>query len=374
MDNRIGIIGVGEPTYEREVSDSLEELVHKAAREALADAGLEREDVDNVVVCASDLEDGRAISSMVTASPGGGYRKDFIKTTDTGVHALGLAGMRMATGIFGTTLVLSWAKQSETDEGQIRRVETEPVFRRNTGLGHVTGHATTATAYAADAPDAASAANAVVERNTSNAAANEAGIPEETTSREEAADSELVSSPLRSAHLPEPSDGACALLLAAEADADAAQPDPVWIEGLGWETDGYDMTTQTPGELTALGGAAGRAYENASVTDPRADLDAVEVHEQSAFHELMALEALRLADSGRAPAAVLEGEFKDSDVTINASGGPFAANPLIATGLARVAAGVEQVRVGEADRVAATATAGIADQVHGVAVLGGGQT
>lgn len=374
MTDRIAIVGVGEPTNERKIAASIEELVHRTARETLADAGLEREAVDNVVVCASDLEDGRAISSMVTASPGGGYRKDFIKTTDTGVHALGLAAMRMATGLFGTTLVLSWAKQSETEEGQIRKVETEPIYRRHTGLGHVTGHATTATAYAADAPDAASAANAVVERNTTNAAANEAGIPEETTSREEAADSELVSSPLRSAHLPEPSDGACGVVLATEADVDAAEHDPVWIEGLGWETDGYDMTTQTPGELTALGGAAERAYDDAGITDPQANLDGVEVHEQSAFHELMAIEALGLADSGRAPAKVLEGAFEDAEVTINPSGGPFAANPLIATGLARVAAGVEQVRAGEADRVAATASAGIADQVHGVAVLGGDQT
>jgi acetyl-CoA acetyltransferase len=375
MDRDVGIVGIGEPAARRERTESLEELVHQAARDALDDAGVDRQDVDNLVVCASDLEDGRAISSMVAACPAGGYRKDFIKTTDTGVHALGLSAMRMATGLFDSTLVVSWAKQSETNEDQIRQLEADPMYRRGTGLGHLTGHALTASTYAAAAPDAGAAANAVVERNTNNAAANERGLPEAGTTRETAADSPLVSSPLREAHLPEPSDGATAVLLAADDTARSADGDPVWLEGLGWEVDGYDLSTQTAGELAALSGAAARAYEEAGIDDPRAALDAAEIHEQSAYHELLALESLGLAEEHAAPAAVLEGAFGDDGaVAVNPSGGPFAANPLVATGLARVAAGARQIRAGEADRVAATATAGFTDQSHGVAVLGGDAT
>jgi 3-oxoacyl-[acyl-carrier-protein] synthase III len=59
MTDRVGIIGIGETDY-RPVDDrSIEEIVHAASRTALADAGLERYDIENVVACASDLEDGR---------------------------------------------------------------------------------------------------------------------------------------------------------------------------------------------------------------------------------------------------------------------------------------------------------------------------
>lgn len=373
MDSDIRILGIGESGYEERRSESLEELVHLAARDALADAGVDRQDVDNVVVCASDLEDGRAISSMVTACPAGAYRKDFIKTTDTGIHALGLAAMRMATGVFDTTLVVSWSKQSETEEGPIRRLEADPMFRRGTGLGHITGHATTASVYRAETPDAADAANVVVEQDTQKAADNPKSPTSAAVSRDEAAESDLVSSPLRDAHLPDPCDGACALLLGTESSTVDADTDPVRLEGVGWATDGYDQSSRSGPPLSALSTAAASAYEDAGVSDPVDDLDAAEIHAKSAYHELMALESLQLADRYDAPAAVMDGRFDDEgDVELNPSGGTFAANPLIATGLARVVAGARTIRDGSADRVAATATAGFTDQVHGVAVLGGG--
>lgn len=373
MDSDIGILGIGESGYEERRSESLEELVHLAARDALADAEIDRQDVDNVVVCASDLEDGRAISSMVAGCPAGGYRKDFIKTTDTGIHALGLAAMRMATGVFGTTLVVSWAKQSETEEGPIRRLEADPMFRRGTGLGHLTGHATTASKYRAEATDAAQAANAVVEQDTRNAADNPDSPTTTAVDCDEAAASDLVSAPLRDAHVPAPCDGACALLLASDPAAADVQTTPVWLEGLGWATDGYDQSTRSGPPLGALTNAAASAYDEADISDPVVDLDVTELHAKSAYHELMALESLQLADQYDAPQAVMDGRFApDGDVALNPSGGTFAANPLIATGLARVAAGARAIREGSADRVATTATAGFTDQTHGVTVLGGG--
>lgn len=374
MDERIGIIGISEPKYRRENPESLEELVHRTARRALEDAGLDRETIDNVTVCASDMEDGRAISSMVAACPAGAYRRDFMKTTDTGVHALGLASMRMETGIMDATLVLSWSKQSETEEGPIRRLEADPQYRRGTGLGHLTGHATNATAYLDEADDAERAADAVVERDTTNAAENDAGLRDEPWFSEEVGKSKYAAYPLREGHLPEPCDGACAMVITNEAMSEDALNDPVQLEGVGWEVSGYDPATAPVGELSALSGAAERAYDEAGISDPTDTLDAAEIHAQSAYHELMAIEALGLAEAGRAPAAELDGAFGDDGaVTVNPSGGPWAGNPLIATGLARVAAAARQIRSDDSpvERAVAHSTAGINDQSHGVVVLGG---
>src|SRR3990170_4346968 len=78
---------------------SLEELVSRTVMRALADAGVERADADAVVIAASDLVDGRAISSMVTAGPAGAYFKDEMKSADEGIFALILACLRVASGL-----------------------------------------------------------------------------------------------------------------------------------------------------------------------------------------------------------------------------------------------------------------------------------
>lgn len=377
MSGRIGIIGIGETEYKPVDERSLEEVVHAASRAALADADIERADVDNVVVCASDLEDGRAISSMVAAGPAGSYRRDFIKTTNTGVHALALASMRMEAGVFDTTLVVSWAKQSETDLETIRSLEADPFYHRATGLGHVTGHAITASAYADRHSDAAQAANRVVEKNTRNGVDSSVGYRSEVVDAATAADSPVVSWPLRKAHLPEPSDGACALVLGTEDVTADQSTSPAWIEGLGWESDSYNVGNRSPGMLPALVGAAERAYDDAAV-DASIDVDLFELHTPSAFHELLACDALGLCE-GAAPKSALEGNFDpDGPVPVNPSGGPFAANPLIATGLARVAAAARQIRgdagttqIDNATSAVAHSAAGFTDQVHGIAILGG---
>lgn len=380
MTKQIGIIGIGETEYKLVDERSLEEVIHAASRGALTDAGIDREAIDNVVACASDLEDGRAISSMVAAAPAGSYRRDFIKTTDTGIHALALAAMRMKAGVFDTTLVVSWAKQSETDEETIRRLEADPFYHRGTGLGHVTGHAATASAYADCHPDTARAANRVVEKDTRNAVDFPVGHRSEVIEAENAANSQVVSWPLRDAHLPEPSDGACALVLGTENVATDTIDAPIWVDGLGWETDSYNVGNRSPGVLSALAGAAERAYDDAAV-NPATDIDLFEVHTSSAFHELLACDALGLCEES-APQHALDGDFdRDGTVPVNPSGGPFAANPLIATGLARVAAAARQLRgnAGDAQIDGATtavahSTAGFTDQVHGVAVLGGDES
>lgn len=378
MTDRVGIIGIATPAYREERTETLEELVHETSRAALEDADIGREELDNLVVAASDLEDGRSISSMVTACPAGSFRRDFIKSTDTGVHALGLAAMRIQSGLSETTLVSSWAKGSEVDVADIRSIETDPVYRRNTGLGHVTGHAANATAYADRASDATEAAAHVVEKNTTNAVSNPLSQRESGVGVGSVDESPVVSWPLREAHLPEPSDGATALVLAGEERALSLCDDPIWIEGLGWETGPFDFGERPAGQLEPLKGAANRAYDDAGISP--SDLDAAEVHCPSAFHELMAVEALGLAGSDAAAGHALEGTYDlDGETPVNPSGGPYAGNPLIAAGLARVTAAVRQLRgtadgcqVDDVERIAAHASAGITDQVHGVATLRGG--
>jgi acetyl-CoA C-acetyltransferase len=376
--SRIGIIGVGEPGYRLRIESTLPELVHNAARAALTDTRLDRGDIENVVACASDLDDGRAISSMMTSAPGGAFDKDFVKTTDTGVHAIDLAMLRMQSGLFSSTLVLSWGKESEADLSSSVHLEGDPFFRRGIGLGRVTGHALQAAAFDSQQDDAATAAAKLAAHDTKMGSQNPRVSGCEPIDESDVQTSDVVAWPLRSGHLPAKCDGATALVLATEEfinDRELAN-DPVWIEGVGRQTATYNAGNRPFGRLAALETAANRAYETASLTDPAEAVEAAEIHGQSAYHELMAIDALDLTVNG-ATRAVLDGEVGGGEKpTINRSGGAMAANPLLGAGLARVAAATRQVRGDGANgesvsRAVAHATAGFTDQTHGVAVLGG---
>ena len=78
------------------------------------------------------------------------------------------------------------------------------------------------------------------------------------------------------------------------------------------------------------------AYRKAGWDRPRADI--AEVSASSAVSELMAIEALGLATSGQGLAAALDGKMR-----VNQSGGALPADPIMATGLIRLAQGAMQL-------------------------------
>ena len=373
----VGIVGVGEPGYRPHVESTLPELVHRAARAALDDAGVARENLDNVVACASDLDDGRAISSMMTAAPAGAYLKDFVKTTGTGVHALELATIRIESGLFDTTLVISWGKSTESDQAGSVHLEGDPFYHRQTGLGFRTGNALQAAAYVDERENAEAGAAELVEHDTRKGARNPRISGCDPIEAADVPETDLRAWPIRAGHLPADADGATALVLAKSeiVEERSFDRDPVWIQGLGRQTATYNAGNRDFDELSALATAANRAYTEASISDPSVALDAVELHGASAFHELMALNALDLTEGDAVSDVLDDGPPLADGVAVNRSGGALAANPLLGAGLARVAAAVRQVRGDgangdQAARTAAHAMAGFTDQSHGVAVLG----
>jgi len=368
----IGVVGIGEPGYKSRNDNTLPELVHNAARTALADASLERNAIDNVIVCASDLEDGRAISTMTTIAPAGGYNKDFAKTTDSGIHALELAMLRMEAGQFESSLVLSWGKGTEANLEESARLEGEPFVHRDTGLNYPGGHAIEATPYYHEHPSPEDAAAWLVEHNTEKALSNPRVEDREVIKADDAKRSSVEAWPLREDYIPSKSDGASAIVLGTPRFISeySPEPEPVWVRGVGRQTAPYNAGERTLGRLTALEQAGKRAYEEAALETP-STVDAVELHGKSVFHELMALEALDLVDE-TPTTSVLEREFGDGDISLNPSGGTLGANPLIGAGLARVAAAARYLRGDTQTKAIAHSTAGFTDQVHSVAVLEGG--
>jgi acetyl-CoA C-acetyltransferase len=106
--------------------------------------------------------------------------------------------------------------------------------------------------------------------------------------------------------------------------------------------DRHAFATRDPAELKACESAGEMALRNAGWADSQADL--AEISAPSAVAELMVLEALGIAGVGQGIESALNG-----GTAVNRSGGALPADPIMATGLFRLAAAAAQLRQGSGD-------------------------
>jgi acetyl-CoA acetyltransferase len=156
-------------------------------------------------------------------------------------------------------------------------------------------------------------------------------------------------SPLRKHDCPPISDGAAAIVIAADEVARKVCRRPAWIRGIDHRLEPHqpgfrDLTVSPSTKLAGeKAGAAGKAF------------DLAELHAPFTHQELILRRALGLAPS----------------VRINPSGGPLAANPMMAAGLARIGEAAKPILEGQAARALAHATQGHCLQQNLVCVLEG---
>jgi acetyl-CoA C-acetyltransferase len=161
--------------------------------------------------------------------------------------------------------------------------------------------------------------------------------------------SRMISTPLRLYMCSPITDGAAAVILAAEDRARALTERPVWIRGTGQALDGFQLTSlpEDYASWPALRRAGDAAYRMAGVGP--ADIDLAEVHDCFAIAELIACEELGFCKKGEAGPFVEAGRSDyGGDVVVNPRGGLIGCgHPLGATGVAQAAEVFTQLR-GEA--------------------------
>ncbi len=157
-------------------------------------------------------------------------------------------------------------------------------------------------------------------------------------------------SPLRRHDCPPISDGAAAVVIAAEEVAHRVCDRPVWIRGIDHRLDPHQ-----PGARDLCHSPSTRlAAEKAGALG--VPVDVAELHAPFTHQELILRDALELG----------------AGVRVNPSGGPLAANPIMAAGLARIGEAARAIRSGRAERALAHATQGHCLQQNLVCLLEGG--
>ena len=166
---------------------------------------------------------------------------------------------------------------------------------------------------------------------------------------EDVLNSELLAWPVQRFDVSPVSDGAVALVLAAEDVANRITDKPVWIEGVGWNLDTAYWANRDLAYPRYVENAARMAYDMAGVTEPRKEIHIVEPYDPFDYKALHHLEGLQLADRGKAPQLYSDGiAARDGDMPICPSGGLLGVgNPIAAAGLMKIAELFWQLR-GEA--------------------------
>jgi acetyl-CoA C-acetyltransferase len=152
-------------------------------------------------------------------------------------------------------------------------------------------------------------------------------------------DAPLVSYPLGVLDCCGVSDGAaCAIVTTPDIARDLGKRDVVSVQALQLApSNGVEMGHRswdgTHTLTTPL--AARRAYAEAGLTDPRGQIDLIEVHDCFSITELVLMEDLGLSDVGRAPHDVLDGRYdRDGAIPCQIDGGlKCFGHPIGATGL-----------------------------------------
>ncbi len=379
MVKKVAIVGYAQTHHERDMQKTREDMVFDVSREALANAGILREDVDTVITASTDFLDGRTISNVFLSMAVGAHLKDESKVEEDGAMALHYALMRILTGNHDIALVEAHTQSTTFNPHQISFYTLDPLFDRQIGLlNDVSASAIQANMYmnAYDVSEEHLAEVAV--KNLTNAANNayvQRKMPD--LSIEEVLNSKVYYEPIRELTMSPISDGACVLIIASEGAAREITDNPVWIEGVGSCQDGY-LRDKDLKSLDSLKKAANDAYEMAGIKDPFVELDVAEVSERYAHEELMIYEALGLCREGKGK-VLIEREVTDiyGEMPVNPSGGALAADPICATGLVRVVEAAKQIR-GEANgcqipdvkRALAHGQFGICAQKNIVYVLG----
>jgi acetyl-CoA acetyltransferase len=266
-----------------------------------------------------------------------------------GAWALYEAWVRLQHGDIDTALVFGSGKSSPGVPAEIYPLQMDPYTLTPLGVDPVSLAALQARAMLD--------AGRITEREMAETAARSRRAAEDNPYAQVKGDADVdallaepyVTAPLRRHDLPPISDGACAIVLATAEKAKALTDRPVWIRGIDHRIEAHQpgMRDLTQSPSTRLAG------ERAGVGE--AQVDVAELSATFSHQEKLLVEALGL----------------DGGVVVNPSGGPLAANPVMATGITRFAEAARAIDARGAHRAVAHATSGQCLQQNMVAVLEG---
>jgi len=340
----VAIAGIGQTRHAAKREDvSMPGLVREAALRALEDAGLDWDDIDAVVLGkAPDTFEGVMMPELYLADALGAAGKPILR-----VHTAGSVGGSTAVvaaqlvraGVHDRVLTVAFEKQSESEAMWALSPRYPFLPPLLAGAGGYFAPLVRAYMQRSGAPDDVGLRVAVKDRR--HALRNPYAhlrLPDITVEQVRA--SPMLWDPIRYLETCPSSDGACAMVLAAE-----PRGAPAWIHGAATRSEPAIFAGRDAVDPRAGRDCAAEVYRQAGIADPARELDVAEIYVPFSWFEPMWLENLGLAPTGEGWRPVLDGATElGGALPVNPSGGVLSSNPIGASGMLRFAEAAMQVR------------------------------
>jgi acetyl-CoA acetyltransferase len=355
------VVGLAERAPQRHTGDETDlDLLSGVAVDALADAGIDRAEVDGLLVHPLGGLPGFVPATVAEFV---GLRPRFAEVVDlggaTGAGMVWRAAAAIAAGMCSTCLCLTGTRRRRRQGGTSERAARAPrsfasardrsplaEFDAPYGMiGANVGYALLATRYAHEygLRDTQRAKVAVDQRKNANA--NPAAIfHDEPLTIDDVLASEMICEPLHMLEIVMPAAGAAALVVtAADRARDAAQR-PAWLLGAG-EAVTHSSLAQAPelGEL-GIGIAARAAFASAGVAP--SEIGLASLYDCYTIMVLITLEEAGFCKAGEAGAFVESHDLTFAgDFPLNTHGGQLSfGQPGMAGGMSHVTEAVRQLQ------------------------------
>jgi acetyl-CoA acetyltransferase len=348
----IAIIGWDVSPMERHTAKTETQMLLEVVTGAVGDAGITRAEVDFTCAGSCDYVAGQAFSFVQNTDAIGAWppKRDSHVEMD-GAWALYEAWVRLLLGDIDVAVAMGSGRSSTADPALIYPMEMDPFYLAPLGADHVSLAALQARALLDRGLVTERQMAELAVRTRRDALGNPYAQIRGEFDIDDLLGADYVTAPLRRHDLPPITDGACAIVIARGDRARQLSENPIWITGFAHVSELHypGMRDLCTSHATRTAAKAAGLYESPVQV---AELQASFTHE-----EPLLVQALGLGP----------------DVAVNPSGGPLAANPIMATGLIRVIEAARAIREGRALRSVGHASSGPCLQQNLVCVLEGNE-
>ncbi len=370
---RVGIIGMGHGVFGRRSDATVQELAFEAFREAMEDAGIEREALDaSVIGSVPEYHKQRSLPGVVQEYLGLNPKPTWLTEVAcaSGSAAIRTAWMSIRAGVHDIVAVIGCQKMTElsTPEilalmGRVGEVQWESVF----GTTFPGYYALFAHRHMHEFGTTREQLLDVAVKNHYYGARNPFALFQKEITKEKALASDNVSSPFQVYDCCANADGAACVILANEEKAKAISEKTVWLDGMACAT--ASMSVLRRPHMVGLPSAeqaAREAYEMAGVGP--GDIKVADVHDCFTIAEIMAYEDLGFCKRGEGGKFIEERQpYIGGKVAVNVDGGLKAkGHPIGATGVSMTYEIAKQLRGESGQRQVPDADVGLTHNVGGI--------
>jgi acetyl-CoA acetyltransferase len=344
----VAVVGFAQSTARKDRERNEVEFISPVVQEAVERSGIAKSEIGFTISGSCDYLSGGPFTFVQGLDAAGAWppiRESHVEMD--GAWALYEAWVAIQTGEVDSALIYAFGKSSLGDLHEIMTLQYDPYTVAPLWPSMVDMAALQACAYLDATGKTERDLAEVAARSRKAAMSNPYALEQEDASVEALLERPVTHAPLRDSDIAPVTDGAAAIVIAAEEVAGKVQERPAWIRGID-----HRIEPMHPGVRNLAVSASSTLA--ASHAGAAGSFDVAELHAAFSHEELILREALAL-----------------NGAEVNPSGGPLTSNPMMSAGLVRIGEVADRIMAGGASRGLAHATQGPCLQQNLVCVLEG---